>query len=331
MNTTVPLARYRFTFRMNSAVRLPVLAGSALRGVFGYALRHLSCMTRARQCTGCLLLAQCPFPAVFAPHELQKPAATFAASIQQIPVPYIIEPPLGGAQLLEPGMPLVFNMVLVGNALQQLPLITLAWQRALARGMTSSHGTGDLQRVEWLPPDGSALLIYSAENPRIAEHQPRLALPAFTDASDVHLHLLTPLRIEIRKKALGKHDISAAVFLRHLVRRISLLLQFHAADQAGTLLPESQQALALNALADAVQDERELMWQDWARYSTRQQQEIPLGGLTGRWLMKQVPPALLPYLYLGQWLHAGKETAFGLGRYEQTDTEWQKDTAGEIA
>jgi hypothetical protein len=320
----IPLARYRFTFRMNEPVRLPELAGSTLRGAFGYALRQLSCMTKAKECGGCILLAQCPFPAIFAPHELPKPEEMFAASIRQIPVPYAIEPPQDGARTLQAGSALAFNMVLMGNALAQLPLITLAWQRALGRGITGSNSTADLQTVEWLQADAEPVLVYSNDSPALAPHKPLLPIPAFTAPQDVHLNLRTPLRIELDKKALGPQDISAAALLRQLIRRTSLIIQFHcpaAASEVG-LLPNAEQAKALNALADAVKEDRRLHWQEWKRYSSRQQQEMLLGGVMGHWLLKDVAVELLPYLYLGQWLHAGKEAAFGLGRYEICAAPW---------
>jgi hypothetical protein len=131
------------------------------------------------------------------------------------------------------------------------------------------------------------------------------------------------LRIQTQKKALGVQEISAGIFLRHLIRRVSMLLQFQCIDAAANWVPSIEQVQMLNVLAEGVQDEKRLSWQDWTRYSSRQQQEMVLGGVTGHWLLRNVPPELQTYIYLGQWLHAGKETAFGLGLFEQTDTEWQ--------
>ena len=49
---------------------------------------------------------------------------------------------------------------------------------------------------------------------------------------------------------------------------------------------------------------------------------MDLGGLKGHWLLKQVPPQLQPFIHLGEWLHVGKETMFGLGGYKIDDTAW---------
>ena len=65
----------------------------------------------------------------------------------------------------------------------------------------------------------------------------------------------------------------------------------------------------------AVQDERNLQWRDWTRYSSRQQQAMALGGVVGQWQLSGDLGPFMPFLKLGQWLHVGKEAAFGLGKY----------------
>ena len=44
---SLPVARYRFTFRMQHDLSLPEFAGSLLRGQFGASLRRIACMTGA--------------------------------------------------------------------------------------------------------------------------------------------------------------------------------------------------------------------------------------------------------------------------------------------
>jgi hypothetical protein len=331
--TMLPLVRYRFTFVMHDAVRLPELAGSALRGVFGHALRQLACMTKAKTCTGCPLIEQCPYPTIFEPHE--KPSMRskqqtsdnkFATTLQHIPPPYVIEPPLCGAQTIAAGATISFNMQLIGAALPQLPLIIFAWQRAFARGINKTRSTGDLLTVEAFAADETASTIYSKETTQVQTHATHLIIPAYTAPQDIHLHLLTPLRIEKNKVPLGPKEITAAALLRQLIRRVSLVMQFQYAENTAWHMDKNT-AQKLNALADTVKDERRLRWQEWSRYSSRQQQVMELGGVTGHWLLKQVPVELLPYLYLGQWLHAGKEAVFGLGKYEITATAWNPEEA----
>ena len=62
---TLPLARYRLTFRAADDLRLPAYTGSAWRGAFGRALKRLVCVTREPTCPPCLLYRSCIYPSVF--------------------------------------------------------------------------------------------------------------------------------------------------------------------------------------------------------------------------------------------------------------------------
>ena len=66
--------------------------------------------------------------------------------------------------------------------------------------------------------------------------------------------------------------------------------------------------------------ERQLHWQNWTRYSSRQQQTMQLGGVLGQWRLHGLSPDWRTLLWLGQWLHVGKNASFGLGGYQLLDT-----------
>ena len=67
--------------------------------------------------------------------------------------------------------------------------------------------------------------------------------------------------------------------------------------------------------SDALGSDKNLHWRDWSRYSSRQQQKMDLGGVLGSWRLSGDLSPFLPFLHIGQWLHVGKEAAFGLGLY----------------
>ena len=96
-----------------------------------------------------------------------------------------------------------------------------------------------------------------------------------------------------------------------LLRRASLLFELHAAalpDIAGA-------AVRLAATAERLSDERSLAWKDWTRFSSRQQREMTLGGVLGQWKLAGDLGELLPWFWLGQWLHVGKNATMGMGMY----------------
>lgn len=114
----LPIARYRFSFRLADDLRLPPYAGSTLRGVFGHALRQAACMTRKKECSGCPLLETCPYSRIFA-----TPPSRLLSKSQQNnpPQPYIIEAPSDGIRHYRAGSLYQFDTVLIGYARQQLP------------------------------------------------------------------------------------------------------------------------------------------------------------------------------------------------------------------
>ena len=314
--SSLQLARYCFHFQVIRPLQLPPYASSTLRGVFGRALRQQACLTGAAECRGCPLLAACPYPKIFEPQSVAP-----ASGGQPALAPYAIETPFTqinnqlspGDIRYHPGYQYCFDMVLMTPAaISQLALIISAWKRAFARGVGKGDGTAELIRVEHQLADGSATTLYSVQTPKLQRHSTELTAPQFTQPQDVQLHLQTPLRLVQKGKLIKEQEITPSLFLRHLIRRVS----FHiCAQQANAFsLDDIHQ---LNALADKVKDsERQLHWRDWSRYSIRQKRKMILGGILGYWQLADVPPPLLAFLYFGQWFHVGKESAFGLGKYQ---------------
>lgn len=319
-NQALPIARYRFSARVVDELLLPLYAGSLLRGQFGAALRHLACMTRQPTCTGCPLLQTCPYTRIFeAPAPEQHPLQRFSA----IPNAYVVEPPppaLNGTQhanerWLQAGQELVFHMVLTGYALEQLPLVIVAWQRALARGLSKNRSRLELEQVQWQDAGGQLHPVWTAAQPQSQPHAASLTIPALpTDTQALHLHIQTPLRLQHQGHALPPRQLTARTLVSALARRAALVLEFHAQQtQWGTQVP------AMVALAEQLIDHRDLRWFDWTRFSSRQQQEMALGGVVGHWQFHGPSDTLAqiwPWLWIGQWLHVGKNASFGLGGYQ---------------
>ena len=63
------------------------------------------------------------------------------------------------AHALGPGDTLQFNMVLIGQALEQLALVVFALQRALERGLGHHRVPLALQQVDWLDADGQPHVV----------------------------------------------------------------------------------------------------------------------------------------------------------------------------
>ncbi|MDO4723846.1 MAG: CRISPR system precrRNA processing endoribonuclease RAMP protein Cas6 [Comamonadaceae bacterium] len=349
----LPIVRLHLLVRADAPLALPAYAGSMLRGAWGHALKGLMPLPHDGG-QPCALHTRCAYCQVFAPvpqtvHRLQK--------FSQMPAPYVIEPPFNapggprsdgqtatpatdanahGPRTLRAGETFRFGLVLIGQALQHLPTLVLAWQQACQRGLGAGKAACTLLAVHregvaqplWQagqsapqPLDAAALALPPLPAWLGALAQAGHAKPATASAnappsatSRLSLHLHTPLRLQQQGRPATRASLTARDLLITLARRCQLLLD----TQLGPAAPQ-QDFGALAACAQHIQlDASALRWYDWSRYSNRQRQSMPMGGLLGALHLSGPAAALAPFielLHLGQWLHLGKETTFGLGRY----------------
>jgi hypothetical protein len=306
----LPVARYRFTFRMQDELWLPEFAGSLLRGQFGASLRRTACMTGASQCAGCPLHRTCPYPAIF---ETPSPEAHALQRFSQVPNPYVVEPPPLGRRRVEAGETVSFHLVLVGRALGHLPLIAYAFQRAFERGVGRLRAKAEIKDLALDLPEGPQS-IWDPEGSCIEPHDRTLIMPQLPEVAAVTLRIATPLRLQSQGRPVSPDRLRPRTLFAALLRRASLLFELHAG-----MPPVGADASRLAAVAERLADERSLQWKDWTRFSSRQGCEMTLGGVIGAWKLAGDLRELLPWFWLGQWLHVGKETTMGMGMYS---LEW---------
>ena len=299
-----PVARYRLHCCVERALHLPDYAGSTLRGVLGHALKDLVCVTRQPVCEPCALYRSCVYPSIF---ERPAPAGYPAAALRYAPNPFAVEPAGWGALDLPGGADFHFDLVLIGPALAQLPLIVRAWQQGLARNVGGGQGSARVQCVQNLE---SGHVIWHEDTDTFLAHNQVVALPASDSApAQVTLDFITPLRLQQQGRVLDASTLTAGDILIALLRRAALLLELQLGRTTGWYFDD------LHAQARASRGNGTLRWRDWTRYSNRQQRAMTLGGLIGRYTIADIADTWWPLLYLGQWLHVGKNASFGMGGY----------------
>jgi len=311
MFCNLPIARYRFTAIARQTLRMPDFAGSLLRGQFGAALRSIACMTRQPTCKDCPLQTTCPYTRIF---EAVPPTKHAIQKFSAIPNSYVIEPPPIGSRAIDAGESLTFCMVLVGESMGHLALIIFAWQKALRQGLTKQRVPLELSTVEWVDEQGMGHTIWTSESTAIKDHPQTLELPAPNHRADhMIVRIQTPLRLQQQGRPLAPHQLTPRTLIAAVTRRAALMLEFHAhKEDLGAHVPEVIQQ------SDQLRQEISLRWYDWVRYSSRQQQEMTLGGVIGDWRIlgpAEVLSNIQPWLALGQWLHVGKNATMGMGSY----------------
>jgi len=302
-NLVYPIVRYQFEANIETVLTLPFYSGSMLRGAFGHALRQISCVTKMKECKACLLKQACPYTVVFEPSMRKLP---YIQNYTQLPAQYVIEPPISGQRVMEPGEKLRFSMVLVGEIIKQLPLIILAWQHALVRGLGTEKSKLSLLNVRNM--DDNMALVWTEDEPFIKPHLQTLTLKPDNEYS-VTLDITTPMRFQRKSKLVKPDDINPMDLMAPLLRRLNMIEQIcHLPISHTDIRCLVEQARTLNSKPN-------LNWTDWQRYSQRQHQKIALGGVTGQWTISGDIAQYSLALKLGQWLHIGKNTTFGMGRY----------------
>ena len=200
-------------------------------------------------------------------------------------------------------------MILFGHGQRYFPYIVHALQTAGQNGIGGHQQIFNLQKIDDINRQGLGETIY--RNGELKAQQPAdlPETPAMPKQIEITFH--TPLRIKQDSKNLATREFNFGAFFGNLLRRISMISYFH------TDTPLETDFAALTAKARTVQfTSQQLKWFDWTRYSSRQHTEMNMGGLIGSvQLDMQDLDDFWPYLWLGQWTHAGKGTSMGMGVY----------------
>lgn len=305
-----PLIRLRARLRALDPIHLPPFAGSAWRGLLGHGLRQAACVTRAQDCDGCLLQAHCVYPRVFEP---LPPPGEEGRRFADPPRPYLLNIDPQAGRDYGAGDDLSLGLTLLGEASRQVPYVIQALRLAGQRGLGRDHARFAVNGLdqECVPGGGHWQAVYDSASGRYSPLP--LATPRLPAASDgpVRLHLLTPLRLKRQGALVGPAQFSPRELVFHLQGRLRLLADHHG----GSAGADDRERL-LAAAATLTLTDSQLRWHEWTRYSSRQHSLMELGGLLGAGTLAGPGlPSLWPLLWLGQWVHAGKNTTFGLGAY----------------
>lgn len=301
MTTTpvLPLGRFRATFFSPTTPHFSDFPGNAWRGALGHALRRSVCVTRQPECRDCLLYRSCLYPYFWdtPPHV----GAEKMRKYENAPHPFVLE--------TDEAAPLQLDFILIGQAHRHLPVFIHALTQAAAgpRGISGNvlelvavAQAATLEGDDWRG-------IYSPDQPLAPLPVRAPALPPVPAACVIEL--LTPLRVKREGRHVGPRDFTFADLFGNLLRRISMLTYFH------TETPLETDFRGLKAAARQVTARAELHWLEHSRYSKRQQEAMQMGGVVGRLILEGADLApFWPYLWLGQFTHAGNGATMGLGR-----------------
>lgn len=313
-------SKYNIACTFEESGTLNAFKGSALRGAFGTALKKAVCTIRNHDCSTCILQQGCLFTKLF--FELQNTKETPS---QRLLKPYIIEPPLEEKLSYSKGETFSFNLILLGCFHEYLPFLLYAIEIMGNQGIGRStqnireHASFSIKQVYAFHNDAT-LSIYDTEKKQLLSIPPPslLSPPVFStdtniksDPSNLKVQLLTPLRFKADNCFGG--ELSFEQLSRLMLRRITTLFTEFSKESFyldyQKILEQAKQIRVIDST---------ISWKDYARYSSRQQQALKLGGLIGTVRYEGNIAPFIPLLDLATLLHLGKQTTFGLGKISYT-------------
>ncbi len=301
---------YRFSCLFTDEAELPPFKGSTFRGVFGRALKNVVCALRRQECPDCLLNNRCLYSVVFEATETQNIPESRVASP---PHPFVIEPPMDTATHYRKGDRFNFNLLLFGDTNLQLPYFVYAFEQmgkiGIGKRIDGIRGRFDLEDVT----TGSDP-IYSASDKKLKTDKglERLSLEAVNQEDKdyrITVRFLTPLRLKFENRLSA--DLQFHILARAMLRRVSSLFNAY-----GDKEPELDYKGLVKRALDVRTIKNELQWFDWKRYSFRQDREMYLGGIIGSVVYEGRLREYMELIELCSRLHIGKQTTFGLGKFE---------------
>lgn len=290
-------AVFQFDIIAKDELRLPLYKGSAFRGLFGHALKKTSCVTNKLDCNDCMLRAHCAYAYIFETQNQRK---------EQVVRPFIIEPPMVERHLFPPGDVLKMRVILFGKAIEFLPYVVYAFKEMGKRGIGSSRGKFWLQLVRC-----GQHIVYDFRNQQLDMSFERIDLFELgneeTVPEKVHLSFVTPTVLKINGRK--SETFGFPHLVRAITRRIKAISVYHT-EEPSALPRYSKQAL------EEVQEETSAMRPFyWKRYSGRQKTTIDLSGVVGQKVFSGNIQPFWKLLRIGELLHVGKGTVYGMGKY----------------
>ena len=313
------LTDLEFQLRFERELKVdPSSAGTMLRGAFGTALRRIVCLDLNQKCIDCPTKESCAYQKIFSP--ITPVDSERLSKNRDMPRGFIFKPPLN-ADTSSPEKPFSFRMILIGELIQWLPYIIVPFSELGRIGIGRERVPFTFERLLSRDFKGKqSREIYSAKDNLVRPGN--IVSPSFEELTDIDnksrrslaLTFLTPTLLMYNPDG-GKGASKPMrmpefhVVLKRLRDRVNRL----ATAYCGTELNVDYKELGKKAESVkivSVQGE----WQERSR-KTRAGERQNLSGFVGFVTYEGDFEGFLPFLRLGEYLHVGKNAAFGNGWY----------------
>ncbi|MBF0226751.1 MAG: CRISPR system precrRNA processing endoribonuclease RAMP protein Cas6 [Desulfobacterales bacterium] len=316
--------RLRAQFCVLKPFKLPFYTGSTFHGILGHSLAEVHFGLKKEQCTKCPSRSQCRYSALYeyffnspSDHPFIKDyCESIRKNQKNFPQPFIIEPPSGGVYL--EGEHLYLIITLIGKAIEHLPFMTCALFLMNKYKFGGVENCISLESItDDLSPDDS--LIYDGKIDNFIGHAMVYNFNKVKESllsilkteqyvNKIQIRFLSPFRYK-QENRLGK-PIDFKIFISRIFDRLNLLSVHSPLDT-----PIDSKSYIADSNSIEVRQSN-IQWFDWKRYSCRQDEYMKFGGYIGDIKFTGELNPFLPYIKMAEYLHVGKQTSFGLGKFK---------------
>ena len=276
-----------------------------LRRGFTTALKRATC-GRQVPCGECREVDECEWFLLFG-----QPLSTDPEAVkrhQKPSLPFVFDLPLLPDGLFHCA-DVEVGLTLVGSAVAHAGAFVAAMREVCAGGFGDSSLVVSIDGMESQGVFGERVGVAFARRGGMPTNLQLLSISdvagkAVTMADHVILSFVTPLRLFHEGKVLRSFD--GPLFLRGLVRRVSSLAAAYGDEE----MADDFRWLALRSREVRLTDSR-------IRFDSSG--EMTTAGIVGEGVLAGDVEPFLPYLRLGEYLHAGKGASWGFGKFKIGD------------
>lgn len=291
----------QFRFLLEFPVDCPEIhyMQNIFRGALGYYLKKIFCVSsRSSSCTECVLNQQCAYSYVFV--TVAPPDRIVMKRYPFVPHPFTFH------FIFKEDKLLLLNFVLVGKAIEYFPHIFFAIKSMGESGCGPEKVCFKIASIT----DMHGEQLYSGTDETLINKVKGYSLTNSTLIKEqVSIQLLTPLKLRKKNRVLRRIDLT--LFLMSIIRRYSMLSHFHCnytEDIDYKFIKEKTKKTWLIT--------ERTYFHHISRYSKRQDTTYNNGGILGHFTIASDSMDLLfPFLKAGTYIHAGKATSFGHGKF----------------
>ena len=327
MLLNLSFAKFSIFFRVIKGFELPMFSGSAFRGIFGRALQ-LVAFKMSPKCQSCFIVQDCQkkylLDYIFNPssdHPLLVNVDNHGRK-DQLAKPYILDPPEAGLYL--PDNLVKLDFIMVGHSVQYFPFVACAFSMIHKFNYWSSDHSDQQGKVrlenivDGFAENEGDMVVFDGRLDRIVgpaqiydfdlvKNHVEMLYDYPSNDTMLQIRFLSPFRYKQDNK-LGV-PLDFKIFMARILDRIEQLSVHSPLTE-----PINKHAI-LDAAAQVKTEKSSLQWHDWERYSSRQNSRMKFGGYLGDIAFSGNLIPFLPYIKMGEFLHVGKQTTFGLGKY----------------